>query len=453
MPDVNTLSDRELEILHLLAEGKSNKEIAQALYISVNTVKVHLRNVFAKIEVSSRTEATLFAVRAGLVAGIAEAGGNGVAEPLQSASTEATPTEIFTQEKVGTAPRWEPLASRWWQRPWILAGVILAFLLLGLGLSRFFQPTVALTPEATTRALESRWETKAALASPRFGHATTVYENQIFVIGGETTDGIVALTERYNPETDRWTSMAAKPTAATDIQAAVLGGKIYVPGGRIAPGEVTDLLEIFDPQTNTWEQGPSLPLRVSGYALIAFEGKLYLFGGWDGDGYTDRVFTYSADLERWTEVARMPSPRGFASTIVGAGRIYILGGYNGEEPLDSNLIYLPGHENDSSWDSATVLPEGRYAMGATFIADKIYVIGGLQQETKPSPQLTFLLPSGGWIVHSEPDEKDNPIWSHFGVAVVGANVYAMGGIVGDKPSSQNITFKVIYTFPLPLIIK
>ena len=57
------LSDREIEILRLVATGVSNKEIAYQLGISPNTVKVHLRNVFTKIGAASRTEAALTAVR------------------------------------------------------------------------------------------------------------------------------------------------------------------------------------------------------------------------------------------------------------------------------------------------------------------------------------------------------------------------------------------------------
>jgi DNA-binding NarL/FixJ family response regulator len=61
------LTSRELEVLALLARGKSNKEIAAKLFISETTVKGHLRSVFAKLNVLSRTEATTTALRRGLV--------------------------------------------------------------------------------------------------------------------------------------------------------------------------------------------------------------------------------------------------------------------------------------------------------------------------------------------------------------------------------------------------
>ena len=51
------LSGRELEVLHLIAEGLSNAEITHKLYLSVGTVKVHTRNIYGKLGVSSRTQA------------------------------------------------------------------------------------------------------------------------------------------------------------------------------------------------------------------------------------------------------------------------------------------------------------------------------------------------------------------------------------------------------------
>jgi DNA-binding NarL/FixJ family response regulator len=62
-----TLTERETEVLRLLARGQSNKEIAQALSIGEKTVKTHVSNILAKLGVQSRTQAALYAVRIGLV--------------------------------------------------------------------------------------------------------------------------------------------------------------------------------------------------------------------------------------------------------------------------------------------------------------------------------------------------------------------------------------------------
>jgi DNA-binding NarL/FixJ family response regulator len=61
------LTERETEVLRLLARGSSNKEIAQALTIGEKTVKTHVSNILAKLGVPSRTQAALYAVRVGLV--------------------------------------------------------------------------------------------------------------------------------------------------------------------------------------------------------------------------------------------------------------------------------------------------------------------------------------------------------------------------------------------------
>jgi DNA-binding NarL/FixJ family response regulator len=60
---VNILTDREREILDLLAQGLSNKLIATRLYLSVRTVEGHLANIYARLGVHSRTEAMLIAVK------------------------------------------------------------------------------------------------------------------------------------------------------------------------------------------------------------------------------------------------------------------------------------------------------------------------------------------------------------------------------------------------------
>jgi two-component system NarL family response regulator len=61
------LSDRELEVLQLVARGLSNKEIATELVIAENTVKNHVRNILEKLQLRSRMEAAMYAVREKLV--------------------------------------------------------------------------------------------------------------------------------------------------------------------------------------------------------------------------------------------------------------------------------------------------------------------------------------------------------------------------------------------------
>ncbi|HEX2110487.1 MAG TPA: response regulator transcription factor [Gaiellaceae bacterium] len=61
------LSDRELEVLKLIAIGKDNAEIARELYISPKTVKNHISNILMKLQIENRIQAAVYAVRSGIV--------------------------------------------------------------------------------------------------------------------------------------------------------------------------------------------------------------------------------------------------------------------------------------------------------------------------------------------------------------------------------------------------
>jgi len=62
-----SLSDRELEVLRLLAMGLSNADISRRLYLSEGTIRNYMSGIFSKLNVSDRTQAVVIALREGLV--------------------------------------------------------------------------------------------------------------------------------------------------------------------------------------------------------------------------------------------------------------------------------------------------------------------------------------------------------------------------------------------------
>lgn len=441
MTDINDLSDREKEILFLVATGVSNKEIASSLYISTNTVKVHLRNIFAKIDVTTRTEAAMFAVSVGLVEpGLSDKSGR-----LDNSSDLTAAGGSIPIPAGNTSPR-----LRW---RWLIGGAVAALVVLGL---------IALFGWRTARSLNDpsanpspteippRWEEHTPLRIAREGLAVAVYGNQIYAIAGETSQGVTDVLERYDLETDRWSSLSPIPVAVTDVNAVVIGGKIYIPGGRLASGDVTNLLEIYDPLQDTWKKGSPLPVALSAYALTTFEGKLYLFGGWDGEKIVDSVYEYTPERDAWTARTSMPTARAFAGAALAGGNIFVVGGFDGKSALAVKEIYLPDRDDgqQAAWIQGDPLPEGRYAMGVASVADIIHVIGGIGSENSPLPSLEYLAQTGIWQTFDSP--QPDP-WSHLGLAPVGTQLFIVGGDLNAAPTAKNLAYQAIYIVTLPVI--
>jgi DNA-binding CsgD family transcriptional regulator len=441
MPNVETndLSERELDILKLVATGASNKEIAQKLFISSNTVKVHLRNIFNKIGVTSRTEAAMYAVRSGLT----ETASPQLKVQSDDLELQVNPTAALPQ----THSLSDIIKNKLYIRYFGLFGILIILLITSILYVRRnnIQAVTAIPPTSTPRV---QWFELPGLPTPRRGLAVANYENQIYAIGGETTEGISNIVESYDPQTDIWNGHSSKPTAVTDIHAAVIGGLIYIPGGRLTSGIPTNITEIYDPQSNEWSTGSPLPNPLSAYALTVFEGRIYIFGGWNGSQVVNNAYVYDPHSKLWSELPPMPTARSFAGAVAVGGKIYVIGGWNGNQALTVNEVYLPDLSGGGSrWVQASRLPSGRYGMGIANLADIIFIIGGKGSDEK----LTVIA-----LSPEEPNwgQIEAPLqsgWSFLGAVTVGTRLYLLGGSTDEGLSNQIWSYQVIFTITLPII--
>lgn len=426
----NELSDREREILRLVATGASNKEIARQLNISANTVKVHLRNIFNKIGAASRTEAAMFAVGAGYVPG---------ASPTRDA--------LLVEETMTSA---RPTPGR--RMIGGIIGLVVILLLVATAVTTYLSRRASALTSAQfpVTTPPPRWKALTPLSIPRSGLAVAVHENQIYAIAGEDANGVTGVVERYDPQTNVWKSLADKPTPVSNVAAAVIGGEIFVPGGILDSGQATNVLEIYDPRSDSWSRGAPLPQPVGSYALAAFEGKLYLFGGFDGRNFLGTVYEYDPGQDAWRSKAPLTSPRALAGAAVSGGKVHLLGGYDGKRALDLNQIYQPDQDDGrvNPWSEGVRLPQGRYAMGVTSISEILYLVGGTGDQAQAGTPLVFITDLDSWQPVELPFEES---WSYLGLAPLGTQIYALGGEIDQAPSGQNWAYQAIYLTVLPYI--
>jgi DNA-binding CsgD family transcriptional regulator/N-acetylneuraminic acid mutarotase len=352
MTGESALSEREIEILGLVAEGLTNREIAQRLSISHNTVKVHLSNVFDKIGVSSRTEATVYAIEHRIVD---MPGGENQVE------IDSDGFHRFTFQSI-----------------WVLEAALFLIAIFGLviGSNLFYQNPSPGTISSIDQS--ERWQELAPLPEPRVDMAAVVYSGEIYIIGGESPEGVSGAGFRYLPDEDKWLPIADKPTPVSNISAVVIGEKIFVPGGDDADGEPIDILEIYDPRQDKWEMGLPLPEALSTYALADLEGKMYLFGGWDGEDFSDDVWVYDPTNNQWDSGQAMERGLAGLRAIPLTDKIVVFGGRDEKGVTTQGNLFYPSRDLDGEkqWEKFEELPQGRYKFGAASTLDSIYVVGG-----------------------------------------------------------------------------
>lgn len=416
MSDLSILSDREIEILQLVATGLTNREIAQALTISPNTVKVHLRNIFEKINVSSRTEATLYGIEHGIV----DVPGNEV--------SVNPPSSLNMIQNF----------------PWLILAILLAIVVLVVVGNNVLFASPTPTP-GTISNIPDRWQEFTPIPEPIAGMAAVAYNGNIYSIGGDGQQGVSGSVLRYITTEDTWEQMSDKPTPVTDIEGVVIGEKIYVPGGRLANGDNTDVLEVYDPLNDTWELKASLPVKISSYALADFEGQIYLFGGRDGEMVSDIALSYDPLDDEWDYLTPLPTPRAYAGAASVGGKIYVIGGWDGEKALNSNESYSPTRDvqGDEAWQEESELPEAGFGIGVGSLADMVFVVG-------PDGVWQYTTGSGSWYY----DESEIPfdLNNEFGFSILESYIFIIGGKTTNDENVSNVyRYQAIYSFVLPII--
>jgi DNA-binding CsgD family transcriptional regulator/N-acetylneuraminic acid mutarotase len=438
-----SLSKRECEVLELVATGATNRQIADVLVVSINTVKVHLRNIFTKLGVESRTEATLTAIREGLVVvpTIEPDEPNADSILTETQISSAQPVEGAIDGLASSVPveRLPPLP--WPKRVAFVVGLVLVTLMSVATwprpqtvADRFSDDTDGLVVNSAIGGVPGEstgWRAVAPMTVPRSRFALVVKPNgDLVAIGGETIGGITGAVESYDPAMDLWTPVtASKPTRVSNISAASIGEWIYVPGGWTAEGQPTAVVEAYNLTDETWREFSSLPRPLSGYALVVLEERVYVFGGKDDRGYTSTTFVYDPEENEWQEGKPMPTRRAFAAAAALGSHIYVIGGYDGQRELSACEVYYP---QDDAWDTCEPLTLARGGLGAAGVANRLYVVGGGRSSNLWFSE-AYYPGSGTWTPFQTPVMSRQ--WINLAVASTPVKFYAAGGWNGNYLNS------------------
>ena len=432
-----TLSERELDVLRCVSSGATNKEIASELSISQNTVKVHLRNIYTKLDVSSRTEATTAAIQQGTITV------PGVENPMAAAETQPV-TEMAAGQSIAAESAGESNdrpQKRNWRTPVLLLLLLVSVIaIVFLGLQVMNQSQAAATPEpfAETIIGDSRWISSRPMSEGRANMAVASVGLDVYQIGGETAGGVDGTVTVFNSVDRVWREAAEKPTAVADVSAVELYGELYVPGGRMADGQPTAVVEAYSPSQDAWRPIASLPQPLSGGLTLSDGAFLYVFGGWDGEEYLDTAFKYDPSADSWRPLRPIPQARAFAAGGALTGKLAVVGGADEQGQLSSCQLFDPAAEE---WSGCPDMLQPRAAAGSAVILNKLYVIGGgLDGEDDVSFSEVYDPNGETWQVVNTPMLEDRVNWPHAGVGHVETRIYALGGRHGDVYLDETLIY-------------
>jgi DNA-binding CsgD family transcriptional regulator/N-acetylneuraminic acid mutarotase len=455
------LSNRELDVLRCLAQGATNKDIASDLTISENTVKVHLRNIYTKLDVSSRTEATTAAMLQGYITlpgqeemlttqAVQNSDGVQATSNPGLAPTVAVPASM--PQTTGEKPD-EALSKPGGRLPklaFLSVAILLALvaaLYLGQRLSTPEEGNAgeggfSEVPIGNTHWLESR-----PMPEPRADMAVVSVGLDLYQVGGETADGIDGSVKVFNSVDRVWRTGAEKPTAVADATAAELYGEIYVAGGRTADGQPTSAVEAYSPTQDAWRPVAPLPHPVTGSLTLSDGAFLYLIGGNDGESYLDEAYVYDPAEDTWRPLPSLPQPSAFATGGALTGKLIVVGGENESGVLANCQIFDPA---ESSWSTCPDLLLPRKNAGSAVLLNKLYVIGGMTDNGEMTYSEMYDPDSQTWQVINTPMLSESAGWPQLGVGQIETRIFALGGRKGEELLDTNYVFApLVYQTYIP----
>lgn len=419
------LSEREIEIVELVAAGLTNREIAIRAYLSPNTVKVHLRNIFTKTGVASRTELTVLAMQEGWID-----------VPGMSVTPEDGAQTALAQEIPAAEPPVQPSAPPWPRARWaaLAAGLLLALIVLILPRQPAGQAAAPIASGLVDQTApvqivtapedEDGWDELAPLPVRRARMGVTTRGSQIYVAGGMTEGGLTGRLDIYDVDTGVWRGGAARPADLANVGIAALPEKLMIPGGCDANGAPHAVTHLYDPASDTWSEGAALPQPLCAYALAVYGGRAYLFGGWNGAAYQAVAYVYDSANDAWTEIARPAEARGFGAAATLANRIFYVGGYDDKREWATCEVYLPEADR---WENCAPMLMARGGLGLAAIGGRLYAVGGgwttyLGFNERYDPA------SDTWTVIETPLVGE---WRNLGLTARETSLYVLGGWSGD----------------------
>lgn len=427
----NPLSEREMDVARLLVTGANNGEIASELIISPHTVKVHLRNIYEKLGVNSRTEASMLLVSQGwiYVPGLE----TGVAASEEEAPPEPAPLEASS----GAPFRWQPI--------YLLAALVLS---LGVLLTPFFtrpaQSVLNLLSDDSMLAVGRpviaempRWESRTPLSTARSRLAlVAINDTFLYAIGGESAQGQpLAGVDVYDLRINEWTSGIPLPLALANMATTADATRILLAGGTTTDGEagerLSDRLLVFTPDSQRWSEWGLLPLPLAGASLQLVGNDLYLLGGWDGQIARDEVWRIPADSGAgvvptdWQVVTHLSRGRVFAGSAVVANELYVVGGYDGRQELADAAAY---DTQSGEWRELPDLANSRGGVSLLYDGLALFAVGG--GWSQPVDTIERFDPGTGlWSNFPSPIQGQ---WRHLGgAASTLGHLYLVGGWSGS----------------------